>query len=229
MWSVSVRCKTFGSMLDAPFDGVQVLLPCGRVPELEVVVVARDDDVAFETCVARRGSRARGCDPSGRGRPRRRRRRRTGGGRAPRATAGRAPRCGPRPHLPRLPRIDGDVAVEPAREDDAVAERVAKPGRQGEPALLVDRVLVGADEHRLRGVADPLSDLHGCPTLRHFHPLVKPCIGRITPSRPGIGRADASARRPAAGQPMRDVTRRDAAPVSAAAPQRAAKATASWG
>ena len=51
-------------------------------------------------------------------------------------------------HLPRLPGVDGDVAVDPPREHDALAERVAKAGRQGEAALLVDRVLEGADEHR---------------------------------------------------------------------------------
>src|SRR6185503_11267575 len=54
-------------------------------------------------------------------------------------------------HLPGLPRIHRDVAVEPAREHDTGTERVAEAGRQREPALLVDRVLVGADEHRSPG------------------------------------------------------------------------------
>ena len=59
--SCPMRCKTFGSMLGAPFDGVQVLLPGTGVPELEVVVVARDDDLALEAGVAARtaGTRIR--------------------------------------------------------------------------------------------------------------------------------------------------------------------------
>src|SRR4029078_5661227 len=53
-------------------------------------------------------------------------------------------------HLPGLPRVHRDVAIEPAREHDPGAERVAGAAAPRDPPLLVDRVVVGADEHRPR-------------------------------------------------------------------------------
>ena len=53
-------------MFGAPFDGVQVLLPGTGVPELEVVVVAGDDDLALEAGVA--GEDGRDEDPAWRSR-----------------------------------------------------------------------------------------------------------------------------------------------------------------
>src|SRR6188474_1757214 len=147
-WSASVCGKTFGSMLDAPFDGVQVLLPRGWVPELEVVVVARDDDVALQSGVPdeRRGhEHAAGAVDVGLARA----------GEEEPAELARLTRkrvehrhAGLDGHLPRLPGVDGDVAVDPTREHDALAERLAEARRQREPALVVNRVLEGADEHR---------------------------------------------------------------------------------
>src|SRR4030095_2837646 len=113
-------------------------------------------------------------------------------------------------HLPRLPRIDGDVAVEPPCQDDALAERIAKPGRQREPALLVDRVLEGADEHRPRrwSIRSPIS------TLPHFTPLsptVKPHEGRII-HRGAIPTGGGPGQSPRARSADGDVPRRDAPP-----------------
>src|SRR5262245_44496829 len=48
-WSVSVG-KTLGNILRAPFDLFQLLPPFGAIPDLEVVVDARDRDLAPDAC-----------------------------------------------------------------------------------------------------------------------------------------------------------------------------------
>ena len=127
----------------SPFDCAQALGPRAGVPELEVVVGARDDDVALEIRVA--GEDGRDEDPAllvdvRLGRPREEEALELA--RAPRERVERGD-PGLDGHDPRLPRVDGDDSVETARENDALAELVAKASRQREPALLVDRVLVG--------------------------------------------------------------------------------------
>src|SRR5919109_519871 len=57
MWSVAPGCKTFGNMLRTPFDLGELAPPGGTVPDLEVVVDARDDDVAAEFRVLDQGRR----------------------------------------------------------------------------------------------------------------------------------------------------------------------------
>src|SRR5205823_5735139 len=47
-WSVSIG-KALGNMFRAPFDLVQVLPPRSAVPDLEVVVDARDGDLASDS------------------------------------------------------------------------------------------------------------------------------------------------------------------------------------
>src|SRR5438067_13649810 len=44
-WSVAFGCKTLGNILRTPFDLVQVSAPRGAVPDLEVVVDPRHDDL----------------------------------------------------------------------------------------------------------------------------------------------------------------------------------------
>src|SRR5213592_3387874 len=60
-WSASLGCKTFGNILSTPFDLGELAPPGGAVPDLEVVVDARDDDVAAELRVL--GERGRDADP----------------------------------------------------------------------------------------------------------------------------------------------------------------------
>ena len=85
-------------------------------------------------------------------------------------------------HLPDLPRVDVDRAVEPLREDDAVSEGSAKPGRQGEAALVVDRVLVLAEKHG--------RDSTVAPTDPHFKPL-SPTLQLLRPTGGFVGTAAA--------------------------------------
>src|ERR671939_1582051 len=58
-WSVALGCKTFGNMLRTPFDLCQLAPPGVAIPDLEVVVNARDDDVAAQLRVLEE----RGRDP----------------------------------------------------------------------------------------------------------------------------------------------------------------------
>src|SRR5213078_5233491 len=44
-WAVAFGCKTLGNILRTPFDLVQVSAPRGAVPDLEVVVDSRHDDL----------------------------------------------------------------------------------------------------------------------------------------------------------------------------------------
>src|SRR6187551_882987 len=168
-------------MFGAPFDGMQVLLPGGWAPQLEVVVVAGHDDLALEAGMAGEGGRDEHPALSvqvGLGRPREEERPQLARLARERVERGDAVLDA---HLPGLPRVHRDVAVEPAREHDTGTERVAEAARQREPALLVDRVLVGADEHRPRVWPIPFV----ISTIPHFtphYPTVK-CIAPDDGSR----------------------------------------------
>src|SRR3954452_17540384 len=48
MWSVALGCKTFGNIFCTPFDLGELASPGVAIPDLEVVVDARDDNVAAE-------------------------------------------------------------------------------------------------------------------------------------------------------------------------------------
>src|SRR5256885_3460480 len=61
-WSVALGCKTFGNMLRTPFDLGELASPRGAIPDLEMVVDARDDDVADELRVLQQ--RTRNPDPA---------------------------------------------------------------------------------------------------------------------------------------------------------------------
>src|SRR6476646_3775964 len=137
-------------MFGAPFDGMQVLLPGGWAPQLEVVVVAGHYYFALEAGMAGEGGRDEHPALSvqvGLGRPREEERPQLARLARERVERGDAVLDA---HLPGLPRVHRDVAVEPAREHDPGTQRVAEAARQRDPALLVDRVVVGADEHRPR-------------------------------------------------------------------------------
>src|SRR3954467_9934529 len=55
-WSVALGCKTFGNMLRTPFDLGELEPPGGAIPDLEVVVDARDGDVAAQLGVLQQGA-----------------------------------------------------------------------------------------------------------------------------------------------------------------------------
>ena len=74
--------------------------------------------------------------------------------------------------IPILTTEDLETPVEAARDDDVpVREGFAELGGKGETVLVIDRVLVCAEEHLRPGLLPPLF-----PTLPHFNPLVNPCI-----------------------------------------------------
>ena len=221
---VSFRCaaRRSATCSTLPSTAVRCFSHAVAVPELQVVVVARDDDLALEPGVPDERRRhehpARAVDV-----------------RVARAREEEAPElarlarervehghAGLDGHLPRLPWVDRDVPVDPAREHDPAAEHLAKARRESESALLVDRVLVGADEHRL----GPWPIVVAIPTLPHFMPLDPTWQVSFDHARRDTYTCS-MVRRRRAGQ--RTATCRGATPlpVSAPAPQRAAKAIAS--
>jgi hypothetical protein len=152
-----------GNIVRAPFDPLQALRPEGAIPDLEVVVAPDQGDVLAELPVG--DERRRQVDAALLVRDVL--------GRAPEEVALQQPGVGQERieladpghdrHLPPLPGVDVDAAVEPFREDDAVRQGIAKPRRQGDAALVVDRVLVLAEEHS-RGS-------RVAPTMPHSKPL----------------------------------------------------------
>src|SRR5262249_23830013 len=168
-WSVSVG-KTLGNIFRSPFDLALLLSPGRAVPDLEVVVdaddghlardpraldePARDDQPALPVEVALRGS-GEHVAPEQPG---------VGGQRIQRLDAP--------PHgVPRGARIGLEAAVEPEGHDDPVLERPAQLGGQGEAVLLVQRVVVFAEQHRS--------------TWPHSNPLSPTCKPRGTSPVPG--------------------------------------------
>src|SRR5581483_5468905 len=145
-WSVSVG-KTLGNIFRAPFDLVLLVTPGRAIPDLDVVVdadhrhlagdagaleQARGQDepaLAVELPLRRPGKDAPLHEP------------RVGRERVERLDA-------PRHVLPRRPRVGLEAAVQPAGHDDAVLERPAELRGQGEAVLLVEGMVVFAEEHR---------------------------------------------------------------------------------
>src|SRR5581483_4546425 len=173
-WSVSVG-KTLGNIFRAPFDLVQLCAPGGAIPDLEVV--------------GRSGHRDLLRDPG----PREQRR----GYHEPalfvELAAGRAGEEEPA-HAPPVdgervdgvealrqlrPRVDGpgeEATVESARHDDAFLERRSELRRECEAVLLIQRMLVLAQQH------GPLRS-----TLNHFPPLGNPNASRRAPGLAPVG------------------------------------------
>src|SRR5262249_44618672 len=161
--SAPLLCKTFGNIVHPPFDGVEVLGPGVAVPDLEVVVDTDDDDLALEPRPRRELGRhedaallvGQRVDD-------------TGEEESLQLTGLARKGVEPGQTLlddarPALAWIHVEVRVDALADHDAAPQQIAKPRRQREPALLVDRMLVFAEEH------DPY--LGGAPTLRHFTPL----------------------------------------------------------
>src|SRR5919204_4792980 len=174
-WSVPLSCKTFGNMLRAPFELVALLSPGVAIPDLEPVADTGHDDLPPEVRVL--GEPRRDHDPTLLVEVRLR-----GGGeevalQLARLAAERVERPESVLHvlLPVGAPEDLEARVEPARDDDAVAEGFAEAGREREAALVIDGVLVLAEEH-WRG----LLSRRAIPTLNHHSPLRNTC----TPSRP---------------------------------------------
>src|SRR3954471_20254553 len=161
-WSVSVG-KTLGNIFRAPFHSLLLLAPGGAIPDLEVVDDARHRHVAAD---ARTLEEARGDqDPPLLVELRLRRRSEEEPLHLPGLTAeGIESPDAVRQLRPRVGRVDVEAAVEPPRDDDAVAELVAKAGREREPVLVVERVLVLTQQHRLPS-----------PIATHFNPLGTTC------------------------------------------------------
>src|SRR3954454_4309792 len=150
-WSVAFGCKTFGNMLRTPFDLCKLAAPGVAIPDLEVVVDTRDDDVAAELRVLQQ--RGRQADPpllvelalccAGEEEALH-----------PAALlAQRVERCQTAldEMIPVLTRVREETSVHAAGHDDAAFERLPKAGRQGEPVLVVDRVLMFTEKHRWGG------------------------------------------------------------------------------
>src|SRR5215207_3164030 len=146
-WSVSFGCKTLGNMLRAPFDLLQVLAPDGAVPDLQVVVDSRDDDLAAESRVL--DQRGRNVDPPLLVR--------LGFGSAreevpvhqpclleQRVELGEPARD---EVVPLRPREEVQASVEPTRDHAPVHEGIAELGRKRETVLVIEGVCVFAEEH----------------------------------------------------------------------------------
>src|SRR3954449_8491788 len=146
-WSVALGCKTFGNMLRTPFDLGELASPRGAIPDLEVVVDARDDDVADELRVLQQ---------------------RTGNPdpallvelafHSSRIEIALEPATllaqGVELREARLDRlrpvgtgIGVQAPVEAAAHDHALREGLTKAGRKREAALVIDRVLVLTEKH----------------------------------------------------------------------------------
>src|SRR5947207_6105967 len=156
-------------MLRTPFDLGELAPPGSAVPDLEVVVDARDDDVADELRVLQQ--RTGNPDPAllvelalG------------GAGvevalkpatlLAQRVELGEA--CLDRPR-PVGAGIGVQAAVESAAHDHTLRERLPEAGREREAALVIDRVLVLAEKH-----SGPVLCLPLCPTINHNSPPRNP-------------------------------------------------------
>src|SRR6188472_1166454 len=144
-WSVLLRCKALGNKLHTPFDLFDLLFPGGAVPDLDVVADARDDDFAAEARVPEQ--RGRNHHPPllvefG-----------FGGSREhvaahlTRLLAERAEalQLGGHEGIPVVAGEHKETTVEPARYDDLSPEGLPELGREGEPVLVVEGVLVFAE------------------------------------------------------------------------------------
>src|SRR4051812_2134037 len=171
-------------MLRTPFDLCKLAAPRVAIPDLEVVVDTRDDDVAAQLRVLQqRGRKAdapllvelalrcageeEALHPAA-------------------LLAQRVERCQTALDevIPVLARVREEASVHAAGHDDAAFERLPKAGRQGEPVLVVDRVLMFTEKHRWGG-----------PLLTTF-PHDKP----RSPTCPPLGRGTRLSVRAAPGQ-----------------------------
>src|SRR6478672_9938806 len=165
-WSNSVG-KTLGNIFRAPFHLVQLPAPLRPVPDLQVVVDARDGDLPAEPRVLDERRRQHhpalpvelGLRGPGEEVPLHHARVRVERVEAADAIGETLPVCA---------RIGEEAAVEPPRDDDAVLERSPEPGREREAVLVVERVLMFTQQHGPR-----------CPTLPHHLPPVNPSEGAI--------------------------------------------------
>src|SRR5688500_1755074 len=161
-WSALSGCKAFRNNLRPPFDIFQLGLPGGAVPDLEELADARDDDVAREAGLpqetGRKGHASLLVEL------------RLGTGReeitphlarlaAELIEAGQL-----RAHeiVPALTRVHGETGIDSPRDDHTAREGLAKAGREREPVLVVDGVLVLAEE---QGWTPSF-----CTTSPHFRP-----------------------------------------------------------
>src|SRR4029077_1795823 len=180
-WSVALGCKTFGNIFCTPFDLGELAAPCVAIPDFQVVVHARDDDVAAELRVLEQSGRKP--DPALLGElgPDRAREEKPVHAAPLFAEGVERGEVLLDEGLPGARRIGRETAVHLAGHDDPVRENMAETGRQREPVLVVDGVFVFAEEHR---GAVPLST-----TLLHDKPLLPTC-----PPRKGDLRGRASGR-----------------------------------
>src|SRR5579884_876938 len=173
-WSVSVG-KTLGNIFRAPFDLVHVRAPPGAIPDLEVVVDAGDRDLALDA----RALQQRGWQhhPSLLVQ--------VGAHRAgeevalhhPALPAERVERADAADQpLPLGHRVRVQAPVHPAGDDDAVAQPVAELRGEREAVLLVERMVVFAEQH---GSTAP----HFTPPLATSKPLRATAVRRM----PGPG------------------------------------------
>src|SRR5256714_5004563 len=161
-WSVSVG-KTLGNIFCAPFDCLPLVAPGGAVPDLEMVVDACHGHVAADAGALEQVGRNHDpplpvelrLDAGSEEEPLHR----------PRLAAERVERAHALGELgPLGSGVDVEAAVESARDHDPVAELVALAGGQREPVLVVQGVLVLAQQHRSPS-----------PIVPHFNPLEPSC------------------------------------------------------
>ena len=75
--------------------------------------------------------------------------------------------------MPKVTVVPEGVSVD-LRPDETILEGLPEPGRKGDPPFLIERMLVLAEEHRLRHhLVEPLRT-----TLVHDHPQCNPCEPR---------------------------------------------------
>src|SRR5439155_11380497 len=164
-WSVSVG-KTLGNILRAPFDLVQVRAPLRAVPDLEVVVDARHGHLPADAGAHQ--ERGREHHPPLLVELRRRRPGEEVALHHACLPAERVERADPAGEpLPVVAGVRVEAAVHPARDDDGRAQMLPQLGRERETVLVVEGVLMFAEQH------GPLA-----PTLPHRFPPVNPSLAR---------------------------------------------------
>src|SRR5581483_4057870 len=188
-WSVVLGCKTFGNILCTSHDLLQLGAPGGAVPDLEPVAHADDDHLAAEPGVL--DQRRRQHHAPLLVRCRLDRARVVEALEDARLAAERVEPGQPRLDqlLPVAGRVRLDAGVEPPGEHDAAGERLPEPRWQREPVLVVEGVVVFAEQHRS--------------TLPHFtpqFPTTQPHRARIPhPGQPAglaLSRIDGQVRFP---------------------------------
>src|SRR5262245_59778289 len=143
--SVLLRCKALGNKLHTPFHLFELFLPRSPVPDLDVVTDPGDDDLFPEPCVPeqrRRHHHAPLLVELRLGRSREHVAVHLSGLLAERAEALEP---GSDEGIPVVAGEHKEAAVEASRHDDAALEGLAELGREGEPVLVVESVLVFAE------------------------------------------------------------------------------------